>query len=499
MEHTPELVAAIDLGSNSFHMIVSKLRDGELHTVDRIREMVRLAAGLDTSKNLSQQAQKRALHCLEKFGERLRSMPRGSVRAVGTNTLRKARNSPIFLEKAEQALGHPIDIISGNEEARLIYMGVSHSLSFDKTRRLVMDIGGGSTELIIGDGSVIKTKESLHMGCVSMSQMQFPDGKITKSRFNRAVIQARQELEASEKHFKAISWDESVGASGTLRAVNKVLTKTGWCEDGITLDGLEKLVENIVSIGNTEDLDLPNLNPERKPVFPGGVAIVYAAFKTLEIKKMCIANGALREGVLHDLLGRILHTDSRSKSITTIADRYHADIEHAERVNSTAQKLLEQILIPEPIERESASNWLEWGIKVHEIGRNISHSQFHKHSAYILENADLPGFGQQEQQFIAFLVRGHRRKIPVKLFEDVPTPWRETLIILIVILRLAAVLHRSRDTKPLPIPPIEINNDCITMKFSKSWLKKHPLTHADLEQEANYLELAGIKASLVKV
>ncbi|MGZ8191037.1 MAG: exopolyphosphatase, partial [Methylococcaceae bacterium] len=307
----PEIVAAVDLGSNSFHMIVCSLKDGKLQTIDRLKEMVRLASGLDQNNVLDSNTQTRALACLERFGQRIRNFPPGSVRIVGTNTLRTAKNAQEFLIKAEQALNHPIHIISGIEEARLIYQGVACSLGSNAGLRLVMDIGGGSTEYIIGTGDTPKEKESLHMGCVSVSNAYFKDGLLSKNAFTQATLFALQELEPFELKFRRKNWDEAIGASGSLRAIAKVLEAKNWSNNGITLEGLEKLVDHINRCNHIDELRLPDLDPERLPVFPGGVAIAYATFNSLGIEQMTVSDGALREGVIQDLLGRIYDHDIR--------------------------------------------------------------------------------------------------------------------------------------------------------------------------------------------
>lgn len=488
----PDLIAAVDLGSNSFHMIVSKLRDGELHTIDRLKETVRLAAGLDDMGRLTEQAQTDALECLERFGERLRDIPDDSIRAVGTNTLRRARNAAEFLIEAERALGHTIDIISGVEEARLIYLGVARTLSSDSKRRLVMDIGGGSTEFIIGSGSKPITKESLHMGCVSMSNRQFPKGKISNKRFQRATVLALQEIEPIQLSFRNLGWDEAVGSSGTLRTVVRVLNSTGWSKNGITLDGLEQLVQAMLEAGHIDNLDLPELNADRKPVFAGGVAIVYAAFKSLQIERLKVSNGALREGLLYDLLGRIFREDTRANSVDRLAERYHIDFKHASLVAATARYCLDQVSLPDGLDRAIAVQRLEWAAMIHEIGQDISQSQYHKHGAYVLENADLAGFGRQEQKVIAILVRTHRRKFQLKLFESLSAPWNEAVITLAIVLRLSVVLHRSRSIDALPDFELALEKQSLKITFPKDWLEQHRLTHADLDQEAAYLADAGI-------
>lgn len=488
----PELLAAVDLGSNSFHLLVAGHRNGSLTVVDRLVEMVRLGAGLDAQNNLTAEAQIRALECLERFGQRLRNIPSGNVRAVGTNTFRMAVNAQQFLHRAEHALGHQIEIVSGIEEARLIYQGVAHSLAPDGTRRLVMDIGGGSTEFIIGVDHDPLHKESFRMGCVSMSLQHFPGGKVTAKRFKRAVIAAQRELEPIELAFRRGQWAEAVGASGSLRAIQKIILSAGWSKTGITSAGLERLVEGMIAAGDTAKLPFAELNPERAPVLPGGVVIVYAAFKILGIELMKVAEGALREGLLYDLVGRLHHADIRTTTVAALATRYHIDRAHAERVRKTAQDLARQALTNESLDIETVEQWLAWASELHEIGFDIAHSAYHKHGAYIVENADLPGFSQQEQKVLATLVRAHRRKFPLKLFRELAHPWDTLGPRVAAVLRLGVLLNRSRH--PTPLPPIELQllESRISLRFPDGWLAEHPLTAADLEQEVEVLQTAGI-------
>ena len=284
----PRTVAAVDLGSNSFHMIVCSFKDGKLQTVDRLREMVRLAAGLDKKKMLDQDAQNRALDCLKRFGERIRDFPKENVRVVGTNTLRSAKNAQQFLEKAEMALNHPIHIVSGVEEARLIYQGVAQSVGSTAEIRLVVDIGGGSTEYIIGKENLPIKKESISMGCVSLSQQFFDKGHLNKKNFDKAILFAEQKLEPFQKKFHHKHWELAIGSSGTWRAIDKVLQAKNWSNNGITMPGLEQLAAHIRQCGHVNDLALPGLDAERLPVFPGGLALAYATFKNLDIEQMCV-------------------------------------------------------------------------------------------------------------------------------------------------------------------------------------------------------------------
>ncbi|WP_374088606.1 exopolyphosphatase [Methylomicrobium lacus] len=489
----PEVVAAVDLGSNSFHMIVCSLKDGKLQIQDRIREMVRLASGLDKNNTLDSETQARALACLEKFGQRVRNFPPGSVRAVGTNTLRIATNAQEFLSKAEQALNHPIDIISGIEEARLIYLGVAYSLGGNGGTRLVMDIGGGSTEYILGSGNAPHEKESLHMGCVTLSNLFFKNGKLSKNAFAQAVLFAEQQLEPFQQTFRRNKWDKAIGASGTLRAIDKVLKLKNWSKDGITLEGLEQLAAHIGRCNHVDDLKLPDLNPDRLPVFPGGVAIVYATFKILGIDQMIVSDGALREGLIQDLMGRIFDHDIRAATVHNWAERFHTDQPHAARVKQTIAYMLPQLSNTTPIDNDTITQYLDWAADLHEIGRDIAHSGYHKHSAYIIENGDLAGFSRQDQILLATLVRTHRRKFVRSLFANLPAPWTELTPYLSIILRLAVLLRRNRFDADLPEFRIAIEKSKIRLTFPKNWLDESPLTHADLLQEADYLKQGGFK------
>jgi exopolyphosphatase/guanosine-5'-triphosphate,3'-diphosphate pyrophosphatase len=493
----PETVAAVDLGSNSFHMIVCSLIDGKLQIVDRLKEMVRLASGLDKKNVLDNATQIRALACLERFGQRISHFPPGSVRIVGTSALRRAKNAQEFLIKAEQALNHPIHIISGIEEARLIYLGVAYSLGFSAGLRLVIDVGGGSTEYIIGSGNTPKDKESLHMGCVLVSDLFFKDGRISKNAFTRATLFAEQKLEPFQKKFHRKNWDEAIGASGSLRAIAKVLQAKNWSNNGITAAGLEQLVAHIVQCAHINELALPDLDPERLPVFVGGVAIVYATFNSLKIEQMTVADGALREGLIQDLLGRIYDHDMRSATVEAMAERYHTDKDHAARIKHTIGVMLEQLPNLDIASGNGAiTQFLYWAADLHEIGIDIAHSQYHKHSAYIIANGDLAGFSSQDQIILSVMVRSHRRKFSRVAFKKLPPPWNEYGPYLTIILRLAVLLRRNRHDYALPDFQIAIVKFAIRLQFPALWLSQSPLTHADLIKEADYLKSAGFKLEL---
>jgi len=490
---TDETVAAVDLGSNSFHMIVAQVVSGRLQVVDRMKEMVRLAAGFDENKRLNEEAVTRALGCLERFGERLRGIAPGRVRAVGTNTLRKARNTGGFLAQARAMLGHRIDIISGAEEARLIYLGVSHSLEDDGDRRLVVDIGGGSTELILGQHFQPHYLESLYMGCVGMSQAHFPDGAIDRGRMRAARLASRRELAHIEAFYKYKGWDSAIGASGTILSIRDVVINHGWSKDGITPDSLNELVAAMVQAGHVDALQLEGLQTERAPVFPGGVAILQAVFEGLALERMRVASGALREGLLYDLLGRAFAQDVRDRTVETLAERYRVDLEQVARVQATGELLFDRVAEDWRLSVEEHSKLLKWSAALHEIGLQISHSQYHKHGGYLLSHLDMPGFARGEQRQLAALVRGHRRKFPREDFESLPADIVDSMIRLCVVLRLAVVLHRGRSDGEFKAPDLSIQNSTLKLRFPPEWLDQHPLTRADLEQEATFLKPAGVK------
>lgn len=490
-EPTNGLAAAIDLGSNSFHMIVARIDNGQLTILDRIREMVRLADGLDKEGQLRPEVQERALQCLQRFGQRITGFTHNSIRAVGTNTLRNATNNEEFLARADQALGHPIDIIAGVEEARLIYLGVAQSLAIGNHRRLVMDIGGSSTELIIGEGLNPIILESLDMGCVSLTRNFFPDGMITAKRVEKARIYVQTELAPHIAKLKRLGWSQAIGASGTIRAAHKIITTAGWSSSAITPSGLKKLLDVLTETKHVTNIKLDGLSAERAPVFIGGAIILQTVFDTLGIAAMEVSERALREGLLHDLLGRIQHHDVRSQSVANLARRYHADLEHAERVIATTRSCLEQAASAWGLDIKEHGQWLTWAVQLHEIGLDIAHSRHHHHAAYIIQYCDLAGFSQQEQSLLAALVRSHRRKPPAKLYKELPKRVSKQAKQLSVLLRLAVILHRNRSATPLPKFKLITQEKNISLKFPNGWLTEHPLTTADLEQETQYIIALG--------
>ncbi len=496
LQAEPEILAAVDLGSNSFHMIIARVTDGQLVVIDKLRETVRLASGLDDEKRLSSESIKRALECLGRFAQRLRGFSPGSVRAVGTNTLRLARNGEQFRRQAELALGHPVEVIAGREEARLVYLGVAHALARDQGRRLVVDIGGGSTEFIIGEQFETLHRESLYMGCVSSSREFFGDGRIDKKRMKRAELAARMELETIEERFGSHAWGEAAGSSGTIKAVAAVVHAAGWCEHGITADALSRLRRALIDGGDVRALSLPALRDDRKTVLPGGVAILSAAFEALRIKRMDVSMMALREGLLYDLLRRMRHEDVRERTVSRMRELHHVDQAQAERVKYTSLALFDEAAAAWGIGEEEYRKMLAWAASLHEIGLTVSHNQYHKHGGYLLEHADLAGFSRQEQALLASLVRGHRRKFPLAVFDALGATKRDAARELCVFLRLAVALHRGRHADTQPRLRLTAAKRSLQLSFPDHWLDAHPLTHADLAEEADFLRDAGFELSI---
>lgn len=485
MQRQPTL-AAVDLGSNSFRLQVARVEDDQLYMLDSLREPVRLAAGLNGDKRLSKESQQRALACLERFGERLRGLPRKAVRAVGTNSLRVAKNAPEFLHQAEEALGFPIEVIAGREEARLIYLGVVQGLPQSDRRRLVIDIGGGSTEFIIGRGLEPLRLESLYMGCVSYTQRFFPDGKIAKASLKQAELAARNELQTIVSEFFTGHWDVALGSSGTARTLCDILEQSGMSEGGITRDGLEQLRALLLKAGDTAKLDLQGLKADRVPVLAGGFAIMYAAFCELGVEHMDPALGALREGVLYDLLGRFHHRDMRDVTARQFMRRYHVDERQASRVAQLAAQLAIQFLGREP--GEDALRILGWAANLHEIGISVAHNGYHKHTAYILANADMPGFSRKEQARLSLLALAHRGGLEkmrgyIGSTED---------IALVMALRLATTFYRNRSDATLPVMQGHFAGNIFHLALSPGWLAQNPLTDTALQDEAKQWKMLNI-------
>jgi len=484
----PDVLAAVDLGSNSFHLVVARYVHGQLVIIDRLREMVRLGAGLEPDGRLAKDVASRALACLERFGQRLRDMHADSVRVVGTNALRLARRKQAFLERAREALGHPIEIISGIEEARLIYSGVAHTMPSEPGRRLVIDIGGGSTELIIGEGLNPLELESTQMGCGTLSERYFAEGRLSGKRMVRARMAARLELEPVQAAFRRRGWDQAVGSSGTIRAIGEAIRELDPLSQGITPGGLERLLRELGSHTNLRELALPSVTEERRAVFAGGVAILAEIFEVLGLERMQIADGAMREGLLYDLVGRFTNEDARERTVRAMQRRYHVDLAQAERVEDTVVDFLAPARAPWGLEDPLSEQILRWAARLHEIGLDVSHSRYHHHGAYLLRHADMFGFPREEQRLLALVVGGHRRKLSLEGVEELIPPWDRRALHLVVLLRLAVLLHRGRSDATPPKIALVAKPRALELNFPPRWLADHPLTAADLQQEIEFLK-----------
>lgn len=483
--HEYSTLAAVDLGSNSFHLQVARVEQKQLYLLDSLKEMVQLAAGLSEDQVLDEASQDRALACLKRFGERLRGLPCHAVRVVGTNSLRVAQNAADFLQKAEKALGFPIEIIAGYEEARLIFLGVAHSLPPSNDTLLVVDIGGGSTELIIGNQLKSNKLESLPIGCISHSQQFFPDGKITKSSLKQAELAARSEIQTATAEFSSTYWQKAYGSSGTARALAHILTLNGYNNGAeaeiITRTGLEKLREFLLKTGDLSKLTIPGLNPSRRIIIAGGFAIMHAVFTELRIERMEIATGALRQGVLYDMLGRFQHEDMREISVQEFTRRYQVDLQQAARIESLAVTFGKQLLahFPDQEKVENALKLLSWAARLHEIGISVAHTGYHKHSAYILDNADIPGFSRMEQFQLSQLVLSHRGSLlKTKDFFNQPINLVRALA-----LRIAAIFYRSRIHINLPDITLSMSGKRCILSIPQAWLESNPLTDTLLNNE----------------
>ena len=486
-------IAAVDLGSNSFHLQIGRVVDDQIYPLDSLREPVRLGAGLTKDKRIDRATQLRALEALARFGERLRGFPKGAVRVVGTNTLRVAKNAPQFLAEAEVVLGFPIEVIFGREEARLIYAGVSRTLALPREedeRRLVVDIGGGSTECIIGSGLNPLLMESLHIGCVSASLRFFPDGRIDKQGFKQAELAARSEVQILVEPYRELGWSEVIGSSGTAKSLAAILQANGWAEQGISFEGLEKLRAALIKCGDVGNIDIPGMRGDRGEMLPGGCAIMWSVFAELGIEQMAISDGALRQGVLYDMIGRFHSQDMREVTVREFMRRYHVDSVQAGRVGKLALQLYPGV-VPQPAPEEDKA-LLTWGAALHEMGISIAHTGYHKHSAYVLSNADMPGFSQMEQLRLSRVVLAHRGKLAkLEGLEPGSPDWD-----LIFCLRTAVLFYRSRTNFVLPAMACKATGAGYQLSLPQGWLDEHPLTAAALEAEMDEWRGVGLRLEI---
>jgi len=492
---THQTLAAVDLGSNSFHLQIARVVNHQLYPLDSLKETVRLGAGVTPERKIDDKTAERAFNALRLFAERLRGLPKDAVRVVGTNALRVAKNADAFIKEAEAILDYPIEVIAGREEARLIYVGVANSLPPSQHDRLVVDIGGGSTEFIIGHRLKAKLVDSLYMGCVSYSERYFPGGVMDKRSFKDAQLAARKEIEQMAIRFKKEGWKESFGSSGTAKALGIILQENGQTRDGISRQGLEWLRDKAVKAEGFAKLNLPGVKGDRVPVLPGGLAIMLTIFEELDITQMSVADTALRDGVLYDLLGRTHHEDIRDATVDATAKRYHVDAAQSQRVRQLALAFFAQI--DESADTEVAfqrAQKLGWAARLHEIGIDIAQANFHKHSAYIVANADMPGFSKREQAALASLVIAQRGKL-AKVAVDLPADTAFSAKVLC--LRLAVLLCRSRRNVDAQLFSLARINGEYRLSVKDDWLQTHSLTEYELRQEIEEWKGAGLKLDIV--
>ena len=487
-----DLLAAIDLGSNSFHMIIARYLLGQLRVVDRLRETVRMADGLDGKGGLSPEARQRALECLARFGQRIRNIPPYRVRALATNTVRQLRSPLAFLMPAEAALGHAIEVVSGREEARLIYLGVAHAQPpKPQQNRLVIDIGGGSTEFIIGQGMQTLERESLQAGCIASTRRFFPGGKLSKKRWKDALDEIGAEFQPFAAKYKALGWHEALGSSGTHKAISEICAAMKLSKGAITAQALPQLREELLRAKHINDINLPTLSSERRPIIAGGVLVLEAAFQALGLQKLLVSKAAMREGILYDIMGRAGDNDPRDESVAALTLRYGIDAAQAQRVEATALQLFEKVAGAWKLDPDDA-RVLGWAARLHELGLMIAHSGYHTHGSYVIEHSDIAGFSRQEQQMLAALVRTHRRGVPKNAFDALPDrlllPARRTA----ALLRLAVLLHRSHEDEPIPKLEPGIEGNTLSLLLDKAYIDAHPLLRADLLGEVEGMAGLGI-------
>lgn len=492
-----DLVAAVDLGSNSFHMVVARHVLGQLRIIDRIKEHVQLADGLDAEKRLSDAAAKRALDCLALFGQRLAYVRPGNVRVVATNTIRTMVDPAPFLERAEATLGHRIDVIAGREEARLIYLGVAHDKPPRKGKRLVIDIGGGSTEFVIGKGFAVIERESLQIGCIANIKRFFPDGKLTPKQWHKAKTQIGVDMQPFLESFRKHGWKEVYGASGTIKALSDMAKVRGLSDGTLNLKILQLLRQELVGFGRIGAIRWPQISASRRKSIAGGLLALEAAFEALGIESLQTSDYALREGALFDILGRNREHDPRLDSVKALQERYSIDVRQAERIEAYALALFDQVRKYwglSAADREA----LAWACRLHEIGLTVAHSQHHHHGAYLVANSDISGFSRTEQHLISVLIRNQRRGIHFKSLMTLSEARAVDALRCILLLRLAVLFYRSHSDEKIPKPKLKVERSRLSLVLSKRWLERHPLTRSDLESERAYLKAAGVGLAIVE-
>lgn len=490
--NTSELYAAIDMGSNSFHMLVVRLKNGHVQILNKIKQKVRLAEGLDEDNVLAEQSIERGLGCLKTFAERLQDIPSQNIQAVATATLRLAKNSQHFVDRAEAILGCPINVISGLEEARQIYMGVAYTSTTDNTR-LVIDIGGASTELIVGQGIEPIELASLNMGCVTFAGQYFPDGILSRANFENGLAAARKVIEPLVDTYTAHQWSACVGASGTPQAVNEILVAQQ-VNDNIRLNYLYELMELCIACKTLEKLNIDGLVEERKQIFHSGLVILIALFETLDIKDMTLSGGALREGLLYGMLETREQHSIQFNGISVISEHFHVDQVHAEHVANMADSLYVQC---EPNVYFDGAVVLRGACKLHEVGLHIDYKLSHKHGAYLLDHTKLNGYTRLQQSCIRDLVGHYRQPFTNDIFSHYSATMQPGLLMLLRIFRVSVAFAIRRESLKLPKVKLEMDGDVLRLTCPDGWLSENLLVKAELEHEKWLQFKAGLTLDIL--
>lgn len=486
-------IAVLDIGSNSFHLVVARIISGAVQLLHKTKIKVRLADGLDGHNILSQQAIDRGIQALEVIKTSLAGFEPNSVRIVATYTLRKAKNANQFIAAAKKIFPYPVEIIAGQEEARLIFNGVAHTESLDD-KTLVVDIGGGSTEFIIGEKLEPMLLRSLDMGCVSYTQQFFAKETIKAKHFDKAITAAQQELELIEDKYINIGWQRALGTSGTIESL-VLQAGLGLETHELSLTALEQIKDDIIAAGSIDNIDLPHVNEDRKQVFPAGLAILIAIFRSLKLPSINYAQAALREGVIYEMESSLANTNIKERSAQSLATRYDVDTKQAKLVLDTCFSLFEQAKEQWHLNEARLKPLLGWSALLHEVGLHINSRGVQRHSSYILANAELPGFNSEQQTFIATLARFHRKKIKLEEIPQLTQFSHYELLNCIVLLRLAVLLNIKRQQGFLPEYEFNVDKNKLSLCFPENWLAEHPVITADLVKEQEQVEKANIKLS----
>ena len=491
---TSPLYAVIDLGSNSFHMLVTRLLADSVQTVDKVKRKVRLASGLDEHGYLSDEAISRGLECLAFFAERLQDIPSQNIRVVATATLRIAKNADVFLTKAEKVLGRPVNLLSGIEEAETIYLGVAHT-SNDEGKRLVLDIGGASTEIIAGSEFKATRVKSLDIGCVTFNKQHFADGLLTAENFAQAVAAAKTAIAPEIKSYQQLGWDNVLGGSGTMQALAEVLMFQQKPAI-ISYEFLIKFQQMLMDCGQIQQINIAGLQTERKPVIASGIAILIALFESLNIEQLQLSSGALREGLLYEMLPDMQCQVIRQRTIASLSERFHIDQQHTLKIAVQIDRLFDLFAEQVGLERDNSYQLLMAACALHKVGLLLAYKYHQQHGAYILQQADLPGFDQADRQLLVALVKSYKADIDVSLLKSQAATDFSQAKILLLILRLAVILSARRQDDLLPPYNLVYNSRHVQLAVEKNWLAKHPLIKDELLQENTYLAELGLSLSL---